>query len=110
MTREFGVGRNDAQFFLTSEDLFAVGIPTVFEHTLVPVGPLLRHVMRRVHGAGAEMQVKRFVGRNLLGISDELNGFVGQVLGQMVPLFRCLGWLNLVVVIDQVGVVLVGIA
>ena len=110
MTREFGTLRHDAQLFLPGEDLLAVGIPAVVERAFVLVRPLPGHVMRRVHGTGAEVQVKRFVGGDLLGIGDELNGLVGQVLGQVVALFRGFRRLDLVVVVHQVGVVLVGVA
>ncbi len=109
VTREFGAGRDDAQLLLPGEDLFAVRIPAVIELTLVLVRPLLGHVMGRVHSPGAEMQVKRLVGGDLLGISDELDRLVGQVLGQVVTLLGCSRWLDLVVVVDQVGVVLVGV-
>ena len=110
VTREFGALRDDAQRFLPGEDFFAVGIPAVVEHALVLIRPLLGHVMRRVRGAGAEMQVKRLVGCDLPGIGDELDGLVDQVLGQVVALLGRLGRLDLVVVVDQVRVVLVGIA
>ena len=66
--------------------------------------------MWRVHSTGAEMQVKRLVRCNLLGISDELDRLVGQVLGQVVTLLGCPRWLDLVVVVDQVRIVLVGVA
>ena len=66
--------------------------------------------MWRVRSAGTEMQVKRFVGGDLFGIGDELDGLVGQVLGQVVTLFRGLWRLDLVIVVDQVGVVLVRVA
>ena len=110
VTREFGALRDDAQRFLPGEDLLAVGIPAVVEHALVLVRPLLGHVMRRVHGAGTEMQVKRLVRRDLLGIGDELDGLVSQVLGQVVALLGRLWRLDLVVVVDQIRVVLVGVA
>ena len=110
MTREFGVSRNDAQLLLPGEHLLAVRIPAVVEHAIVPVRPLLWHVMRRVRGAGAVMQVKRLVRRDLPGIGDELDRLVGQVLVQVIALFGCPRRLDLVVVVHQVGVVLVGIS
>src|SRR5207302_9888310 len=98
------------QFLLTSEDLFAVGIPAVVKHPLILIRPLLGHVMRRVLSASAIMQVERLVRCDLLGIGDELDRLVGQVLVQGVALFGGLWRLNLVVVVHPVAIVLLGVA
>jgi hypothetical protein len=55
-----------------------------------------------VHRPGAEMQVERLVRGDLLGVGDELDGLVGQVLGQVISLLRGARRLDLVVVVDQV--------
>ena len=66
--------------------------------------------MRGVRRAGAEMQVERLVRGDLLGVGDELDGLVGQILGQVIPLLRGARRLHLVVVIDQVRMPLAGVA
>ena len=48
-------------------------------------------------------------GRDLLGVGNEFDRLVGQVLAQVVALLGRLGRLDLVVVVDQFGVILVGI-
>jgi hypothetical protein len=60
-------------------------------------------MMRGMAGAGAEVQVERLVRGDLLGVGDELDGLVGQVLGQVVALFGGAGRLDLVVVVDQLS-------
>ena len=86
-----------------------VGIPAVVELAGVPVGPLLGHMMRRMRRAGAEMQVERLVRCDLLGVGDELDRLVRQVLGQVVALLWRPRRLDLVVVVDQVRVPLAGV-
>ena len=46
----------------------------------------------------------------MLGVGDEPDRLVDQVLGEVVALFRRLGRFDLVVVVDQVGVPLAGVA
>ena len=107
---EFGVRRDDAQLFLAGKGLLAIGLPAIVELALVLVGPFLAHVMRRVHGPGAEVHEEGLVGRHLFGVGDEADGLVHQVLGDVIALLRRLGRLHLVVVVDQFRVVLVGLA
>ena len=59
--RQLRVLRDDAQLLLLRERLLAIGVPAVVELALVLVRPFLRHVMRRVAGAGAEVQEERLV-------------------------------------------------
>ena len=65
--------------------------------------------MRGVARAGAEVQVKRLVGGNLLGVGDELDGLVRQVLGQVIALFGGARRLDLVIVIDQLRIPLAAV-
>jgi hypothetical protein len=109
-TREHRVPGNDPLLLLPCEDLLAIGVPAVVELALVPVGPLLGHVMRRVLGTGRELQEEGLARRERLGVLDELDGAVHQVLGQVVPLLRRPRRLDLVVVVDGVGVVLARVA
>ena len=103
------VRRDDAEFLLPGEHLLAVGVPAVVEHARVPVGPLLRHVVRGVRGAEAEVQVERLVRVDLLGVGDELDRLVDQVLAQVVALLRRPRRLDLVVVVHQVRIPLAGV-
>jgi hypothetical protein len=66
--------------------------------------------MRRVLGTGRELQEEGLARRERLGVLDELDGAVHQVLGQVVPLLRRPRRLDLVVVVDEVGVVLARVA
>ena len=63
---ELAVRRDDAQLLLPGEGLLAQLVPALVELALVLVGPLLRHVVRRVGGAGREVDEERLVGRERL--------------------------------------------
>jgi hypothetical protein len=110
MPRQLGVGRHEPELLLTREDLLAVSVLAVVELSLVAVGPLLRHVVGRVRGARAEVQEERLVRRDLLGVGDERDRLVDEVLGQVIALLRRARRLNLMVVVDQVGGPLAGVA
>ena len=56
------------------------------------------------------MQVERLVRGDLLGVGDELDGLVRQVLGQVIALLRGARRLDLVVVVDQIRIPLAGVA
>ena len=70
----------------------------------VPVRPFLRDVVRRVSGAEGEVQVEGLVGVDLVRVRDELDRLVDEVFREVIPLFRCPGRLDLVVVIDEVRI------
>ena len=110
VARQLGVLRDDPELLLAREDLLPVGVPAVVEGALVAVGPLLGHVVRGVRRAGAEVQVERLVGIDLLGVGDELDRLVGEVLGQVVALLGAPRRLDLVVVVDELGVPLARVA
>ena len=61
-------------------------------------------------GARAEPQVPGLVGLGLLGVADEAQRLVGQVLGQVVAVLGHIGLVDVVVVLGQVGIPLVGLA
>ena len=103
-------GRHDAELPLPGEDPLPVGVPAFVELARVAVGPLLRHMVRRVRGARAVVQIERLVRGNLGGVGEELDGPVGQVGVEVVALLRRRGRLDLVVVVDQVGIPLAGVA
>ena len=98
------------ELLLAREHLLAVGVPAVVELPLVAVGPLLGHVVRGVRGAGAEVQEERLVRRDLLGVGDERDRLVDQVLGQVIALLRGARRLDLMVVVDQLRIPLAGVA
>ena len=66
VARKHGALRDDAQFLLAREGVLAVGVPAAIEFALVLVGPLLRHVVGRMHGAGAEVHEEGLIRRHLL--------------------------------------------
>ena len=110
VTRQLGAGGSDAQFLLPRERLLPVGVPPIVEHARVPVRPFLRHVMRGVRGTEAQMQVEGLGGVDLLGVGDELDRLVHQVLAEVVPLLRGARRLHLVVVVHQIRIPLAGVA
>ena len=73
------VGRDDAQFLLSSEGLLPHRLVAHVEPARVPVGPLLRCVVRRVGGARGVVEEERLVRRDRLGVADELERLVGDV-------------------------------
>ena len=110
MTGELAVRRHDPEFLLACEGAFPVGVPAVVELAGVLVGPFLGDVMGGVGGTRAEVEVEGLVRVDLLGVGDELHRLVHQVRGEVVALFGCRRRIDLVVVVDQVGVPLAGVA
>ena len=110
MARELRVARHDAELLLAREHLLPVGLPAVVEGALVLVRPLLGYVVRRVRRTGAEVQVERLVGVDLVGVGNELDRLVGEVRGEVVALLGRRGRLDLMVVVDEIGVPLAGVA
>ncbi len=108
--RQHGILGDDAQFLLPCEHLFAVGVPSVVELSLVLVGPFLGYLVGRVIGTRREVEEERLFGRDLFEIGDELDGLIGQIDGEVVALLGCTRRLYLMVVEDQVGVVLMRVA
>jgi hypothetical protein len=108
--RQLRVLRHNAQLFLPGEHLLAVGVPSGVEFALVFVGPFLRHMMGRVHSAGAEVHEERLVGRDLLRIGDHRLRFADKVRRKMIALFGSLVGFGLAVVAHQLRIVLVGVA
>ena len=66
--------------------------------------------MRRVGRARAEVQVERLVRVDLLGVGDEPDGLVDQIRCQVVALLRGGRRIDLVVVVDEVGMPLARVA
>ena len=106
MAGQFGVLRDDAEFLLAGEHLLAVGIPSVVELARIFVGPLLGHLMWRMVGARREVQEERLVGSDLFEVCDELDGLVREIDREVIAVLGRLRRLDLVVVEDEIGIVL----
>ena len=82
--RERGRGWQQAHGELALEDLLAPGIPADVEPAAVVVAPAGRRLVRRVAGAGGEVEEERSGSVDGAQIAEELDGAVGQVLGQVI--------------------------
>ena len=109
VTRQLGVRGNDAEFLLPGEHLLPVGVPALVEYARIPVRPFLRHVMRRMRGAKAQIQVERLGRVDLLDVGDELHRLIDQVLAEVVTLLGRARRLHLVVVVHQIRIPLAGV-
>ena len=110
VARELGVLGHDAQLFLPREHLLAIDVPALVELALVFVRPFLRHVVGRVVRAGREIQKERLVGRDLLQVGDEADRLVGEIRGEVIAFLRRFRRLDLMIVVDEVGIILMGVA
>ena len=106
VTRKLRVLGHDAQLFLSSECVLAINVPALVELAFVFVRPFLRNMMGRVVRARREIKEKRFVRRDLLQIGDEVDRLVGKIGSEMITLFRRLRRLDLMIVINKVGIIL----
>jgi hypothetical protein len=60
--------------------------------------------------AWSEIQKEWFVWSNLLAVGHELDGLVGKVFSQVIALLRSFGWIDLVIVVNQIGIILMGVS
>ena len=74
VTRQLGVRGSDAEFLLPGEHFLPVRVPALVKLARVAVRPFLRHVMRRVRGTEAQMQVERLGGIDLLDVGTRWPG------------------------------------
>ena len=109
VTRQLGVRGNDAEFLLPGEHLLPVGVPAIVEDARIPVRPFPGHVMRRMRGAKAQIQVERLGRVDLPDVGDELDRLVDQVLAEVVTLLGRSRRLHLVVVVHQIRIPLAGV-
>ncbi len=107
---QLGALRHHAALDHPGQHPLAVGLVTIVEHALVLVDVLLRAVVRGVVGPGAEPHEPRLRRARGPQVLQHLDGLVGEVLGQVVALFGGVGRFDGVVVLDQVGIPLVGLA
>ena len=78
------VGRNHAELLLPFERFGADRVPALVVLSLVLVGPLLRHVVRRMRRAGREVDEERLVRRHRLLRLHPVDRLVGHVDGEVV--------------------------
>ncbi len=108
MRREHGALGHQALLDLAGQGAVPIGLVAVVESALVPVRPLGGHLMRCVAGPGREVHEPGLVRRRGLRIGQELQRLVSQVLGQVIPLGRGGRRIDLVVVVPEVGIPLIG--
>ena len=85
---ELGVRGDDSKLLLPGERTLPLHIPAVIERTLVPVGPLLGDVMRGMRCARREIDKERLLRHQRLLLTHPGDGPIGQILGQVITLFR----------------------
>ena len=95
---------------LVLEHDLAVALVAHVELARVAVGPLLEDVMRRMTGTGTDIGEPRLVGRDHLRVADEFDCLVGDVLRQVVAVLGQTGRCDGVIVVDEFGIPLVGLA
>ena len=104
---QLGVGRHDAELLLARQCLLAHRLVPHVEASLELVDPFLRRVMGSVAGARRVIEEERLLRRDRLGIADELERLVGDVVGEVIALFGRAWLVDRVVVVDEVGIPLV---
>ena len=107
---ELGIGGDHAELLLPGEDLLAQRIPAGGEASAVTVGPLLRHLMRGVRGAGRVVDEERLVGHERLLLAHPRDRAIGHVLGEVVALLGSALRLDRLGPLVDRGEVLVGLA
>ena len=81
-----GVRRDHAQLLLALERFVPDLVPALVELALVLVGPLLRHMVRRMDRPGRVVDEERLVRRHRLLGFHPVDGLVGHVDGEVVVL------------------------
>ena len=108
--RQLRAFRQDALRDHLREHRLPIGFVAGVELALVLVDVVLRAMMRRVVGARAEPHVPR--PRRVRGVmvAEHAQRLVGQIPGEVIPLFRAVRLVDELVVVNQVGIPLVGLA
>jgi hypothetical protein len=97
-------------FLLPREGLLAQLVPALVEPALVLGDPVRGNVVRRVRGAGREVDEERLLGRDRLLLADVADRLVGQVLHQVVALLGGAVRLDRRRAVVQLGIELVVLA
>lgn len=103
------IGWDDPHLNLPRVCALTPDIPPVVELAAVGSYPLLRDMVRYVHRSRAEIGEERPIRLCVVYVIDPLDGPVGQILGQVVPVDVGSRWLDKVVVVNEVWCVLIGL-
>src|SRR5690606_29457082 len=88
--RQYSVFWNKSGFLLASENFFPVSVPAIIKPPLIFINPFAAYLMRRMGGAGCEVEEKRLFGIGRLLIGNVFNRLICQLFIQMLfirPLF-----------------------
>ena len=110
MPRQHAVLRDHPKLLLPGKGPLPIHLPPLIKRARITIGPVLGHVVGRVHGPGGEVEKERLLGIHLAGIGDETHRPIHQIFREVVALLGRLGGLHLVIVGHQLGVVLVRVA
>jgi hypothetical protein len=89
---------------------FAIEVPAFVELALVFIRPFFRNMMGRMVRARREIEKERLVGSDLLQVGDEADSLVSKIGGEVIALFRRFRRLDLMIVVDEVGIILMRVA
>jgi hypothetical protein len=95
---------------LSREDFVAPCIPPFVELTAVRLDIRRWRLMRSMTRTRRKPQEERFSRVRGARVVDKEDCLVGHVVCEVVTLFRRRRWVDLVIVVDEVGVILVGLA
>ena len=107
---QLGALGQEARGQLALEHLLAPLVPALVEPAAVGLDERVGRLVRRMAGAGREPEEERLVGRRGPQVLDVLDGPIGEVLGEVVAVLGGRRRLDRVVVVDEIRVVLVGLA
>ena len=86
---------------LAHQRLFPPAVPALVEAATIALDPLARALVRRVAGAGAEVEEERLLRLRRPQVPHELDGVVDEVLGEMIPVLPASGRRGAVVIVQQ---------
>jgi len=90
--------------------LFARDVPAGIELAAVLLEVFVRCLVGRVGGAEREVEEERTIGSDRFRVVHELDRMIDEVFAQVVPVGDRLRRVHVVVVVDELGVKLVGLA
>ena len=107
---ELRTRRQQSRCHLTLEDLVAPGVPALVEVSPVALDVVGRGLVGSVAGPRREPEEEGLLGSGGSQIAQEEGGPVSEVFGEVIALLRGLRRLDVVVVVHELRVVLVGLA
>ncbi len=102
--------RQQPRLDLAREDLVSPLVPALVEVAAIPLDVLGRCLVRRVARARCEPEEERLVRRGGTEILEEQDRLVGEILREVVAVLRCARRRDVMVVVDEVGMELIGLA